>query len=111
MNTVPDHRMHHGVPMNRSMKGGIHHDISSGKSGPKGAALKGARSVRPTGSKFFSDMSHSEKEHHVNAGTGSRLTRAMSAFKTRDWPKGARKEPSVEQQRQYQKRTGRAYSE
>jgi hypothetical protein len=45
MNNVPDHKMHHDVPMNRSMKKGVHHDISTGKSNPKSKALTGAKRI------------------------------------------------------------------
>lgn len=47
MNTVPDHKMHHDIPMNRSMKKGMHHDVSTGKSGPKAKAkaLSGAKKI------------------------------------------------------------------
>lgn len=48
-----------------------------------------------------------EMEKKVNAGTGRRLTKEESEFKTRDWPKSG-KEPN---HTDYQKRIGRAYNE
>lgn len=71
MEHVPDHKMHHHIPMTKSLHKGKHHDLSKGMA-PKGKALKNAKtlSVNPSWMPIRSERAaihkkNGESEHHL----------------------------------------------
>ncbi len=75
------------------------------------------KSKRRVAEKMFKKMGNSEKEKQVNAGTGRKLTPEEQKFKTRSWPKSG-KEVGMkaqmerhEENREFQRKTGRAWND